>query len=193
MPMLLKEVAAELDKLVLSAPVQSSAMQVAYARFAGTTPTFQLHDMAQLGLVTTPWAPNVFRGTGQEHRVTATFNVSDSIREDMELVEERLRDILRPSVPKIDSLWHGCTKPGDKFRSTLRSKINLFGNRMAKFVDREGNPVDPPTSWHGLSVLPVLTLRGVYIQKTGAGVMMEVVALMIGEAQGRREEEIKFR
>ena len=193
MPMLLKEVAAELDKLVLSAPVQSSAMQVAYARFAGTTPTFQLHDMAQLGLVTTPWAPNVFRGTGQEHRVTATFNVPDSIREDMELIEERLRDILRPTVPKIDSLWCSSTKPGDKYKSTLRAKINVCGNRMAKFFDRDGNPTDPPASWHGLSVLPILSVRGVYTQKTGAGLMMEVVALMIGEAQGRREEEITFK
>jgi hypothetical protein len=193
MPMMLKELAADLDKLVLSSPIQAPAMQVTYARFAGSTPTFQLHDKAQLGLVTTPWQPNVYRGTGQEHRVTATFNVPDSIREDMELVEERIRDILRPSVPKIDSLWCSSTKPGDRYKSTLRAKITMCGDRMVKFVDRDGNPADPPTSWQGLSVLPVLTLRGAYIQKTGAGVMMEVVALMIGEAQGRREEEIKFK
>ena len=174
MPSLLSEAAAKLDAWTLTPLAQLSTMQVAYARYGGTTPTIQLHDRANLGIATTPWAPNVYRGTGGEHRVTMTLNVPDSIREDIELIEERFRDLLRPSVPKIDAIWHSTTKPGDRYKSTLRAKINISGDKMAKFVDKDGHPTDPPTSWHNLSVIPILAVRGAYVQKTGAGLMMDV-------------------
>lgn len=70
MPSLLSEAAAKLDAWTLTPLAQLSTMQVAYARYGGTTPTIQLHDRANLGIATTPWAPNVYRGTGGEHRVT---------------------------------------------------------------------------------------------------------------------------
>jgi hypothetical protein len=192
MPTLLTDAAAKLDAWTMTPVAQLPAMQVAYTRFAGATATLQLHDRANLGIVTTPWAPNVYRGTGTESRVTMTLNIPDSIREAMELIEERIRCLLRPSVPKIDSLWHSSSKPGDRYKSTMRAKINISGDKAAKFVDKDGKPIDPPSSWHGLAVIPILTVRGVYVQKTGAGLMLDVVAVMVGEVQDRREEDVEF-
>ena len=192
MPTLLADAAAELDAWTLTPLAQLPTMQVAYTRFAGTTPSIQLHDRANLGIVTTPWPPNVYRGTGNEDRVTMTVSIPDNLREHMELVEERIRDLARPSFPKIDSIWHSSTKPGDRYKSTLKAKINIRGDKMAKFVDSDGNPVDPPTQWHNLAVIPVLTVRGVYFQKTSAGLMMEVSAVMVGDVQAKREEGVRF-
>jgi hypothetical protein len=192
MPTLLADAAAELDAWTLTPLAQLPTMQVAYTRFAGTTPSIQLHDRANLGIVTTPWPPNVYRGTGNEDRVTMTVSIPDNLREHMELVEERIRDLARPSFPKIDSIWHSSTKPGDRYKSTLKAKINIRGDKMAKFVDSDGNPVDPPTQWHNLAVIPVLTVRGVYFQKTSAGLMMEVSAVMVGDVQAKSEEGVRF-
>jgi hypothetical protein len=192
MPTLLADAAAELDAWTLTPLAQLPTMQVAYTRFAGTTPSIQLHDRANLGIVTTPWPPNVYRGTGNEDRVTMTVSIPDNLREHMELVEERIRDLARPSFPKIDSIWHSSSKPGDRYKSTLKAKINIRGDKMAKFVDSDGNPVDPPTQWHNLAVIPVLTVRGVYFQKTSAGLMMEVSAVMVGDVQAKSEEGVRF-
>ena len=145
-----------------------------------------------MGSVTTPWAPNVYKGTGAETRVTMTLNIPDRVREDMELIEERCRDLLRPSVPKIDSLWCSSTKPGDRYSSTMRAKINISGDKAAKFVDSDGNTTNPPTQWHNLAVIPILAVRGVYVQKTGAGLMMDVIAVMVGDVQDRKEVDVQF-
>jgi hypothetical protein len=192
MPTLLSEAAAKLDAWSLTSLAQLPAMQIAYTRFAGSTPTIQLHDRANLGTVTTPWAPNVYKGTGAETRVTMTLNIPDRVREDMELIEERCRDLLRPSVPKIDSLWCSSTKPGDRYSSTMRAKINISGDKAAKFVDSDGNTTNPPTQWYNLAVIPILAVRGVYVQKTGAGLMMDVIAVMVGDVQDRKEVDVQF-
>ena len=42
-----------------------------------------------------------------------------------------------------------------------------------------------PTNWRRLAVLPIIEVRGIYAQKTGAGLVLEVVALMIGEPVGK--------
>jgi hypothetical protein len=104
MPMLLADAATNVDLWTISAPTAANAMQVAYVKYDGKPGLLQLTSKADLGSMTTPWMPNVFKGTGNESRVTMTANVPDAVREHMELVEERIRDRVRPSVPKIDYL-----------------------------------------------------------------------------------------
>jgi hypothetical protein len=192
MPTLLADAAANLDAWTMTPIAQMPTMQLAYARYLGATPVLQLHDKESLGCITTPWAPNVFRGSGSETRVTMTLNVPEATREAFELIEEHVRELLRPAYPKIDALWHSATKPGERYRSTLRAKINIAGDKMVRYVDVDGNPVDPPTNWVGLSVLPLIAVRGAYVQKTGAGLMVDVLAVMVGSVQERRDEELTF-
>ena len=134
-------------------------MQLAYARFSGATPVIQLRDKESLGSITTPWMPNAYRGTGNESRVTMTLSVSDSVGEAFELIEECVRDLMRAAFPKIDSIWHSATKPGDRHKSTLRAKINVSGDKMVRYVDVDGNTIEPPTQWHNLAVLPLIAVR----------------------------------
>ena len=121
-----------------------------------------------------------------------TLNIPDRIRQDMELIEERIRDLIRPSVPKIDSLWNSSTKPGVRYSSTMRVKISIGGEKVVTFVHSDGKPTDPPTQWHNRAVIPILAIRGTYVQKMGAGLMLDVVAVMLGGVEERKEEEVYF-
>jgi len=68
-------------------------MHVAYLKYDGKPGVLQLTSKADLGGVTTPWGPNVYKGTGNESRVTMTVNVPDAVREQMEGIEEKVRDL----------------------------------------------------------------------------------------------------
>jgi hypothetical protein len=192
MPTLLADAATNVDLWTISAPTASNAIQVAYLKYNGKPGQLQLTSKAELGSVTTPWAPSVYKGTGNESRVTMTVNVPDAVREQMELVEERIRDLARPYVPKIDSIWHSSTKPSDKHPSSLRAKIVVSGDRACPCVDAEGNPVPLPTDWAGLAVVPVVHVKGVYIQKTLAGLVMEVSSLMVGDVVAKENAVVGF-
>ena len=123
MPTLLADAASKADLWTITAPTPANAMQVAYLKFNVKAGVLQLASRAELGSITTPWAPNVYKGTGAETRVTMTVNVPDAIREYMECIEERVRDLVRPYVPKIDAIWHSSSKPSDKHPSSLRGEI----------------------------------------------------------------------
>ena len=192
MPTLLADAASRADLWTISAPTAANAMQVAYLKFNGKPGMFQLTSKAELGSVTTPWGPNVYKGTGNESRVTMIVNVPDAIREQMECIEEKVRDLLRPHVPKIDAIWHSSTKPSDKHPSSLRAKINVSGDRVCPCVDVDGNSVPLPTAWAGLSVIPVVSIKGAYIQKAMAGLLIEVSSLMLGDVMEKDNTVVHF-
>ena len=192
MPTLLADAASKVGLWTASAPTAANAIQVACLKYDGKPGLLQLTSKAELGSVTTPWAPSVYKGTGNESRVTMTVNVPDAVREQMELIEERIRDLVRPYVPKIDSIWHSSTKPSDKHPSSLRAKIVVSGDRACPCVDADGNSVPLPTEWAGLAVVPVVHVKGVYIQKTLAGLVMEVSSLMVGDVVAKENAVVGF-
>jgi hypothetical protein len=95
----------------------------------------------------------------------------------------KVRDSLRAHNPKIDAIWHSSTKPGDKYAASLRSKVVLSGDNACRCVDADGNVVAMPSEWAGLAVIPIITIRGVHLQKAMAGLIMETTALLVGEVQ----------
>jgi hypothetical protein len=192
MPHLLADVAANLDALTVSAASSLPTMQVVNIRYNGENLVIQPMAQGTLGAITTPFQPSVYRGTGTEERVNATMNVPDDVREAFELIEERVRELVRPAFPKIDSIWHSATKPGGKYRSTLKAKINIAGSKVARFVDTSGNPIDPPTNWSQLAVLPLIAVKGVYVQRATSGLMLDIAVCQVGGVQERKVEELKF-
>ena len=65
----------------ISAPRQGKAIQVSTATYKDKTAALLLTPRSELGSVTTPWPPNVFRGTGQEERQTITFEITPELYE----------------------------------------------------------------------------------------------------------------
>ena len=121
-----------------------------------------------------------------------TVNLPDTIREQMECIEEQVRDLVRPHILKIDAIWHSSTKPSEKHPSSLRAKINVSGDRVCPCVDVDGSSESIPTMWAGLSVIPVVSIKGVYIQKSMAGLLMEVSSLMIGDVMEKDNTVVHY-
>ena len=181
MPALLSEASQNPELWSVDAPKPGVNMQVAQVKYNGAPAVLQLTPKSELGGITTPWTPNAFRGTGSESRVTITMNVPERVREEVELCEDAIRTALKAYLPNADSLWHSSTKPGESHPSTLRAKIIITGERACPCVDVDGNSVALPTDWSGLVVLPMLYVRAAYVQKSIAGLILEVTSLIIGE------------
>ena len=99
----------------------------------------------------------------------------------MKLVEEAIRDKVRESLPNIDSIWSSSTKPPGKHPSLLRATIVVTGDRACACFNAAGEPVAMPEQWVGLSVVPILVVKSVYLQKSMAGLVLKVTSMMIGE------------
>jgi len=114
MTTLLSDASGNLAAWVVSAPTHAKMMQIAYIRYNGQPAILQLAPKSSLGQVSTPWAPSVFNGSGNEPRQTITFSVSEETRHHMELVEEAVREGLKQTAPGIDAIWSSSTKPPAK-------------------------------------------------------------------------------
>ena len=183
MTTLLSDAASNLAGWTVSPPTQAKAMQVAYVRLNGRSSPLQLAPKDSLGHVTTPWAPSVFNGTGNEPRQTITFTVPDEIRQQMELIEEAVRGCLKQHLPGIDAIWSSSPKPPGKHPSILRAKIVVSGDKACPCFNAAGEPVPLPTDWVGLPALPIIAVKSVYLQTGMAGLVLEVVSLMVGQRE----------
>ena len=181
MPTLLQDAAANQAGWALSPPVPSKMMSIAYLRYEGTTPSIQLLPAAELGQVTTPFAPSAFKGTGAETRLGVMFTIPDSVAEDLRKVEATVRDQLREHISNVDAIWYSSVKAADKYPASVKAKIVVSGDRVCKCFSAEGKEVPLPTDWARLPCIPVLAIRSAYAQRSMAGLVIEVEALLVGE------------
>jgi len=52
--------------------------------------------------------------------------------------------------------------------------------------------VSLPTVWAGLAVIPVVSIKGAYIQKAMAGLLIEVSSLMVGDTVPKDNDVVAF-
>lgn len=151
-----------------------------HLRFRGqAAPTIQLVPSGDLEQVRVPFAPSVFKGQGDEPRKGIVFSVSDQVAQHILLLEEIVREQLRPSCPQIDAIWHSCLRVRSGFPPSFRAKIWLQGLDPCKFFSEQGQRVEQPQDWSGLSCLPLIAVAA-YTQKNSAGLLVDVKALMVG-------------
>ena len=191
MPTLLNE-ATHKSAWSVSAPTAAKSMHVAYPRPNGEQALLQLTPAKELGSITVPWEPNVFNGSGDEPRKTISFSIPDETRQQIELIEETIREALRASNPNIDSVWNSSTKPPAKHSSLLRAKITVLGDKACKCFNESREPVQLPEDWAGLPVVPIIAVKSVYIQKSMAGLVLEVVSLLIGTKTATESFDVGF-
>ena len=130
MTTLLSDAASNLAGWAVSPPTQAKAMRVAYVRLHGRSAVLQVAPKDSLGQATTPWAPSVFNGTGNEPRQTITFSMPGEIRQQVELIEEAVRECLKQHMPGIDAIWSSSSKPPGKhlLPCTLQGVARLGGS-----------------------------------------------------------------
>ena len=70
----------------------------------------------------------------------------------------------------------------------MKAKINVAGPNVCSVVDIDGKARLWPESWVRLPVVPIIEVRGIYSQKTGSGLILDVTYLMIGEEEAQSKE-----
>ncbi len=136
---------------------------------------------------TIPFAPSVFNGNGQEARKSVVFSIDDATRQAMEAIEERVREVAEVSP----AIWNASTKPGDKYPSSLRMKINVAGEAPAIVLDAKQERTSLPDPWRRVKANALVAIKGMYQQARGAGLLLECSAIQLGpeEAEGGAQEE----
>jgi hypothetical protein len=163
-----------IDELSLASPYDAGkGMKIQSIRFRGAPLHLKLSDDSNLSV---PFEPSSWGG-GSETRRSIVFNIPQPLFEAMAEVEDWCRQVLEDAHPTVQALWTSCIKPAERYSASLKAKINIAGPRQAKFYDEAGQQTDPPASWKGLNVNAVVHVRGVYIQKQGIGLMLEVTDL----------------
>ena len=119
--------------------------------------------------------PSVYNGTGNEERKNIVFGVSPTIEEGLAIMEDAILQALSETHPNIHALWTSSIKPasGDH-EASLKAKINVSGKQPCRFFDESNQPTEVPSEFRPLEAQIVLQVRGVYIQKTAAGLMLSV-------------------
>ena len=125
-----------------------------------------------------PFTPSVCRGTGQETRLNVTFDMPASVIAQMQQVEGAIVAKAREILPNLDALWCSCIKP-TPYGPQLRCKVNTEGPHKIQLMS-EGEAL-AVEDLQRRQVLPTLAIRGIYVQRNSAGLMVDVVACIVGE------------
>lgn len=119
--------------------------------------------------------PSVYNGTGNEERKNIVFGVSPTIEEGLAIMEDAILQALSETHPNIHALWTSSIKPANgDHEASLKAKINVSGKQPCRFFDESNQPTEVPSEFRPLEAQIVLQVRGVYIQKTAAGLMLSV-------------------
>ena len=119
--------------------------------------------------------PSVYNGTGQEERKNIVFGVPPTIEEGLAIMEDAILQALSETHPNIHALWVSSVKPANgDHEASLKAKINVAGKQQCRFFDENNEPIEAPSVFRPLEAQIVLQVRGVYIQKTAAGLMLSV-------------------
>ena len=74
----------------------------------------------------------------------------------------------------------------------MRLKITISGAKTCPTFNSDGEPVPMPSEWTGLAVIPIVQIKGAYVQKGMAGLVMEVVSLLVGDRKRHDTVDMTF-
>ena len=155
----------------LSEPKTVKALKIINLTHAGVTPITRLADGIELSM---PFAPTAFGGgTGERKGCLVTINeeLADYLCQLEALAKAHL------AIPKIENIWTTAVRRDEHFPPSLRCKINTSGLHMASFFGEDGELAPEPEDWRQLPVSVCVVIRGVYLQKTCAGLLIDVTHL----------------
>ena len=176
----------------LGQPKAAKQMSIAGIRASGQMPRIQLAPKSDMTAIWIPFAPSVFGGNGSEPRKNIVFSIPDAVRRGFEEIEEWARESLRPTMPSIEASWHSSIRPSTNYPASLRCKITLSGPGACAIFDDEGKPTEAPDDWAGRCAIPIIELRGIYLQKASAGLILEVAGLMLGPPKQSGPSTLEF-
>ena len=178
MTTLIGQAAADVEGWTIGQIQQLKNVQMCPVQYKNQTALVQLLPRGDMS-IRIPYVPSVFRGTGEEVRLGIVFETPASVIEQVRQIEAILIEKSRAAIPNIDALWTSCVKP-TLHGPQLRCKINTTGFHKVQLVNDAGNVDMPLGDLQSRRVLPILNVRGVYIQRNQVGLMIDVAACQVG-------------
>ena len=102
------------------------------------------------------------------------------------------RHALEGAVPNTDSIWSTSLQRSANYPATFKAKINLLGDRAAKFYDVADETAERPSNWKRLPCNAVLQVRGCYLQRQSLGLLLEKTHLQHGTERSDAERGSPF-
>ena len=173
---LLSTAVADLSQWTVSAPKSKNGqISISGIKYKADYPSIQLIASKRLGEIFTLYEPSVYRGTGNEPRKGVVFTIPGDVYTDLMKIEVWAKQ----HVPD-GTVWHSALKEPGPFDGCVKAKINVTGSHPCEIVNTDGKPIPWPKQWAFLRVIPVLEFRGIYSQKTGSGLILDVSHIMVG-------------
>ena len=160
-----------LDGWELSEPKTVEALKILHLTHGGLTPITRLADGIKLTML---FAPSTFGG-GTAERKGCLVSINDELADYFTELEGVVMAHL--GEPKIENIWTSAVRRDAHFPPSLRCKINTSGLHMATFYREDGELAPEPEDWRQLPVNVCVVIRGVYLQKTCAGLLIDVTHL----------------
>ena len=183
MTTLLEQAAADEGGWAVGPVQQLKNLQLAQILYKGHPAMIQVVPRGDMSR-RIPFAPSVYRGAGEETRVSCTFEAPQSVVEHMEQLEKNIIAKAR------DALWVSCVRH-TPHGPQLRCKLNTEGPRKIQLVNEALEPLDLPVAeLQHRQAVPILRLRGVYIQRNQ--VMLDMAACIVGPKPEREAMQIVF-
>ena len=191
MTTLIEQAAPDTEGWTVGQVQQLKNVQMCQVQYKSQHALLQLLPRGDMS-IRVPFAPSVFRGTGEETRLSIIFETPASVVEHMQKVEATIIEKSRSLIPNIDALWSPCVKP-TLHGPQLRCKLNTTGGHKIQLVNEEGGLSDLPIAeLQSRRVLPILNVRGVYIQRNQVGLMLDVAACLVGDKTDADAPQIMF-
>lgn len=171
----------------LAPPRSVGQMSIASITAQGQPPLLQLVSRAEIGACTTPFAPSVFRGTGEETRKSVLFTIPEETAQEVLKIEEWASQALQKEAGRAQ--WSSCIRRMERFPPGLKAKIST---QTVQCFDLDDQPRELPEDWRGMAVVPILQIRGVYLQKQAFGLIIDCVAMMVGEKKAPATVRVAF-
>jgi hypothetical protein len=160
-----------------------AGLQLFSIRCDGRHPSFQPCLADDLGSMRVLYEPSVYNGSGSEERVNITMSIDEDAATSILNMEKLVRDQLRPSVPNVDQIWNSCIRPpSERTGHTFKCKVRLRGEGCVRCFSRTREEMALPQSLRGYSIVPVVEVRSAYVQRSSAGLVLEMTACILGDS-----------
>jgi hypothetical protein len=160
-----------------------AGLQLFPIRCDGRYPSFQPCVADDLGSMRVLYDPSVYNGNGTEERVNITMSIDENAASSILCMEKVVRDKLRPSVPSIDAIWNSCIRPpSERAGQTFKCKVRLRGEGCVRCFGRTREEMTLPQSLRGFTIVPVVEVRSAYVQRSSAGLVLEMTACILGDS-----------
>ena len=157
--------------LELTPPTQTRLMKICRLSYGCRPLTLRLVDDLESAKMVVQ--PSCF-ANAEGDRKNCLISIPQDTADALLSLEETIRTKLSAHVPNIQDIWVSSIRPSEQYPPSLRCKINVAGPRIVKYFTSDNKPCDAPTNWKQLTINAAIAIRGIYIQKGSAGLLLDI-------------------